>query len=296
MCEVLLAATVQGERFCGANTVATIFKNPALPDYFLDLPEVTARHAPSRSYVPEYEGAKILCFPNLKFKIDHKFWADLPSDQYAGMKKLLCYVDEKQQRELVDRGLRNAEAPLSLGRALTKQISSLLEQALPIYYALFQGYSFSKKRATFRLNRILNENLHFDSYKEPLPEHFARLFINLDTQPRIWHTSYTVDEISQRFGKTVDPVKRDTTTSNRFWRELNIAAFKNDVEMPRPRHVIYFEPGDVWAVESRLISHQIFYGRRAVSLDFVVPVADMLDPSLHYLTLSERYRAAAKEL
>jgi hypothetical protein len=274
--------------------VATIFKNPALTDYFLDLPEVTTGSPPSRSYVPEYEGAKILCFPNLKLNIDHKFWADLPSDQYAGMKKFLCHIDPERQGDLIQRALKKGQAPPELCDALLPQISSLVEQVMPVYYALFQGYTFSAKRAVFRLNTIYNENLHFDSYKEELPEHFARLFINLDTQPRIWHTSYTVAEISDRFGRTVAPVKRDTTTSNRFWRELNLAAFNQDVEAPRPRHVIYFDPGDVWAVESRQISHQIFYGRRAVSFDFSVPVANMLDPGLHYLTLSERYREAAK--
>jgi hypothetical protein len=274
--------------------VATIFKNPALPDYFLDLPEVTADRPPSRSYVPEYEAAKVLCFPNLKFKIDHQFWADLPSDQYGGMKKLVCYIDEDHQAEMIQRALRKAQAPATLCHTLWSQMSSLLEQAMPIYRALFKGYTFSSKRVNFRLNTILNENLHFDCYNQDFPEHFARLFINLDTQPRIWHTSYTVDEISRRFGPTMDPAIKDTATSNRFWRELNSAAFGKDTETPRPRHVIYFDPGDVWAVESRQISHQIFYGRRAVSIDFFVPVSDMLDPGLHYLALSERYRTASK--
>lgn len=274
--------------------MATIFKNPALRDYFIEVPEVTADRAPSRSYVPEYENAKVLSFPNLKLKIDHEFWANLPSDQYAGMKKFLCHINDDEQTAMIRRALHKAQAPATLGEALLSQISSLFEQIMPIYYALFEGYSFSSKRANFRLNTTYNENLHFDTYKDDYPEHFARLFINLDTQPRIWHTSYTVEEISQRFGRNIDPAKRDVPSSNRFWRELNNAAFGNDVQEPRPRHVVYFDPGDVWAVESRQISHQIFYGRRAVSIDFFVPVADMLDPGLHYLTLAERYRSAAK--
>lgn len=289
--------------------MATIFKNPALPDYFLELPEVTAARPPSRSYVPEYEAAKLLCFPNLKFKIDHQFWADLPTDRYPGMKKFSCRIDEEQQRarswspwarrrqgEATRRALEKAGLPAKLCNALWSQMSALFDQVLPIYHALFEGYTFSDKRVVFRLNTTLNENLHFDSYRQEYPAHFARLFINLDTQPRIWHTSYAVDELSQRFGRTIDPAARDTTTSNRFWRELNKAAFRKDIEEPHPRHVIYFDPGDAWAVESRRLSHQIFYGRRAVSIDFVVPASAMLDPGLHYLALAERYRAAAKAI
>ena len=32
----------------------------------------------------------------------------------------------------------------------------------------------------------------------------------------------------------------------------------------QPRHRIAFDPGEVWLGESRLISHQIYYGERAL--------------------------------
>ena len=58
----------------------------------------------------------------------------------------------------------------------------------------------------------------------------------------------------------------------------------------RPRHVAYFQPGDVWAVDSRQVAHQIFYGRRAISIDFTVDTTTMLDPGRHYLALLDRFR------
>ena len=55
--------------------------------------------------------------------------------------------------------------------------------------------------------------------------------------------------------------------------------------------MIYFDPGDIWIVDSRLISHQIFYGRRAISIDFFVEPASMLNSSKHYLALAKKYRS-----
>ena len=59
----------------------------------------------------------------------------------------------------------------------------------------------------------------------------------------------------------------------------------------QPRHVAYFAPGDIWIVDSRQIAHQIFYGRRALSIDFSVPKSAMLDPSRHYLSFVDQFRA-----
>jgi hypothetical protein len=47
----------------------------------------------------------------------------------------------------------------------------------------------------------------------------------------------------------------------------------------------------VWLVDSRKVSHQIFYGRRALSTEFAVDPATMDEPSTHYFAVVERYRA-----
>lgn len=48
--------------------------------------------------------------------------------------------------------------------------------------------------------------------------------------------------------------------------------------------------GEVWMVDSRRISHQIFYGRRALSVDYIATPQSMSDPRKHYLAPVERYR------
>lgn len=273
--------------------MAKLFKNPELTDYFSIIEDVT-HDTPLdsiRSYVPDYEDGKVLYFPKLKLDLDFDFWASIPTEEYPGFKKMLCWVGDDQPT-LIENAIRKAGGPPELSRPLFKNVKELLDKILPIYYRIFDGYQYSAKKCIFRLNTLYNENIHYDSYKVDSPEQFARMFINLDTQPRIWYTGYTADEIFKIYGNKLSRKVLDTTTSNRFWRELNLAAF-GDIDRwygNQPRHLIYFEPGDVWVVDSRQISHQIFYGRRAVSIDFVVTLDSMLDQKKHYLHLAEEFR------
>jgi hypothetical protein len=47
----------------------------------------------------------------------------------------------------------------------------------------------------------------------------------------------------------------------------------------QPRHRVAFDPGEVWVGESRLISHQIFYGEAALVYMWFVKVASMANPA-----------------
>jgi len=46
-----------------------------------------------------------------------------------------------------------------------------------------------------------------------------------------------------------------------------------------PRHRIAFDPGEVWLGESRLISHQIYYGEAAMVYMWFVEASSMADPA-----------------
>ena len=65
--------------------MATIKKNPALTDYFVESDTALSTAA---SLVPDYEAGKVITFPQLNLKIDHVFWASLPTNDLPGFKKL----------------------------------------------------------------------------------------------------------------------------------------------------------------------------------------------------------------
>jgi len=275
----------------------TIFKNPNLTDYFVVRDDVRL-DAPVSSVVDEYEAGKVIAFPNLKLDIDFDFWAGLPTDAYPVLKKMssVAWRPGEGEDPSLDYNLRQAQLPAALEAEVRAQIGRLYDQLLPVYEAMFSGYRFTRRQAVWRLNSTLNENLHVDTYLEEFQDHFARLFINLDNQPRIWQTSYTIDEMFEKFRDRIDRRVFETGTRAQIWIELNKVVFGGSSKMwwdCQPRHVAYFDPGDVWAVDSRQVAHQIFYGRRAVSVDFWVDPASMRTPGRQYLNLIDDFRARA---
>ncbi|MGZ8370183.1 MAG: Kdo hydroxylase family protein [Caulobacteraceae bacterium] len=274
--------------------MARIFKNPNLPDYFVEVPGVTAKTDPAQvaPVTEAFEDGKVIVLPDLKFRIDHDFWANLPTDRYPHLKKLTSKPPkEKGLARQIERDLAEAGVPWLLRRRLRGEIRHIHAQVLPIYEALFAGYRFVQPHAVWRLNTIMTENMHVDTYWDPQPNHFARMFINLDNQPRIWHTSWPIKEIYDRYAAKVPDEVKAEADPEKFRAAVSRAAFGGwnkvwwDTE---PRHVIFFDPGDVWIVDSRQIAHQIFYGRRALSIDFFVDPASMLHPERQYITMADR--------
>ena len=274
-----------------------IFANPKLPNYFISADEVEVGK-PARSYVPEYEDAKAVVFPNLKPDIDFDFWSRVDTDLYPGLKKMGSAFAEDDYRNdrTLERKLNEANVPEGLKSDIKRYTARFYDSIIPIYEQVFAGYSFSKRRATWRVTTTRNENMHFDTYREVFEGHFARMFVNVDTQPRIWQTSWPIQEVTRRKANDLDAgVLRDGSDSD-VWKALNNSTFgatSKDWWDDQPRHVIYFNPGDVWIVDSRQIAHQIFYGRRAVSIDYVVERESMTDPDRHYLTIASNFRANA---
>lgn len=275
--------------------MANLFLNPKLPNYFVSAPEVTGEST-IRSYVPEFENAKVVHFPNIKTRIDHEFWANLDTNKYPRLRKfgaVLCgepQRDAKYHRE----ALLAREVPEELALSLCDQFQVIYESLLPVYNAIFSGYEFAKRKVVWRLNTTMNENMHVDVYSEEKDEHFARMFVNLDTQPRIWHTSWTIDDILDRLdGRLSEKTIREASRAD-LWREIALTLFgESPAEWwdDQPRHVAYFDPGDIWIVDSRQVAHQIFYGRRALSIDFAVHRSSMRNPERHYLQFADRFRA-----
>jgi hypothetical protein len=276
--------------------MARLFANPFLTDYFTALPEVRADSDPASvpSIVEQYEAGKVMSLPNLKIDIDYDFWGSLPTDTNKVFTKLKLRNDECH----IDRKIWESEVDKDLLKSIQLNAQDIYRQILPLYHALFKGYTFTKKVSTCRIKTIVNKDMHFDTYGEDNPDHFARMFINLDNQPRIWHTGYTVQEIFDLVGGDIPLSDYETMSNNDLWSELRWRAFLGSKEKQvwwdrHPRHVAFFDPGDVWIVDSRQISHQIFYGRRALSIDFSVDVNSMIDPQKYYLNILADFRRRA---
>ena len=99
---------------------------------------------------------------------------------------------------------------------------------------------------SWRFTVTKDEPLHFDVYAERVTSPVIRVFVNLDTEPRLWDVG-TVARGPD--AGTYDPVYKA-----RIDRE--------------PSERIAFDPGDVWIVDSRRVAHAIIHGRRAAMFSF----------------------------
>lgn len=101
---------------------------------------------------------------------------------------------------------------------------------------------------SWRYTVTKDEPLHFDTYAERVTTPVLRLFVNLDTEPRVWDVGPI--SYSEKDRGTFDPV------------------YKANVIKDVPVERVEFPPGSAWVVESYRVAHAIIHGRRAAMFTF----------------------------
>jgi hypothetical protein len=148
-------------------------------------------------------------------------------------------------------------------------LKSAHDEVLRIFDTCFPGYQPFRLVPSVRLTRTLFENLHWDNHSIEDDFHQARIFVNLDTRPRLWNLSYSFTEWMRAFYREHDLGRFAGKDPN-----LLITWMDN-----QPRHRVAFEPGEVWLGESRLVSHQIVYGESAMVYMWFVNAGSMANPA-----------------
>ena len=156
------------------------------------------------------------------------------------------------------------------------------DEALRIFEICFPGYEPFRFIPSVRVTRTLFENLHWDNHSIDDDFHQARIFANLDSRPRIW-------SISHRFPDWVRDHYREHNLHRFAGKDPNLmldyiagsvlGGTRNTWMDNEPRHRVAFDPGEVWLGESRLISHQIYYGEAALVYMWFVKVSSMASPA-----------------
>jgi hypothetical protein len=151
-----------------------------------------------------------------------------------------------------------------------------------IFEICFPRYEPFRLVPSVRLTRTLFENLHWDNHSIEDDFHQARIFANVDVRPRLWNVGRSFTAWVRKFYDEHDLGRFADKDPN-----LLLAYITNDVlggtrrtwMDNEPRHRIAFDPGEVWLGESRLISHQIYYGEAALVYMWFVKTASMANPS-----------------
>ena len=163
-------------------------------------------------------------------------------------------------------------------------LKNLMDKSVEFIYNRFKGFNDDvirmfydgtlpqpiKDQICLRFNLIdKQEDMHFDTYKGP---DALRMFVNLDSQPRVWRTSYNQNAALRKLSKK--------SPNDYFDRSDNLAKILNrqvlyDYKKNKNKtayHEFEFAPGAMWICNSKKVSHQVVKGRRVFVLSRVLPI------------------------
>ncbi len=293
--------------------MAVIERHPDVEDYFLEmtLPEISARGG----VADLVEEGRMVLIKDYRLEVDAAVFDQL--------EKSLDAVEDLQIR----RNLKKLEAPMFFegarrrgwGRRLTfddpvrqtlfdvvcrgdrtlferagKALREAHDQALRLFDVCYAGYKPYRLVPSVRLTQTLFENLHWDDHSIDEDFHQARVFANLDTRPRIWHVSHRITDMMRQLYEEHDLARFAGEDPNRLLFYINskvLGGLSNKWMDTQPRHRIAFDPGEVWLGESRLISHQIYYGESALVYMWFMRAASMANPDKRFNAQIEQLHA-----
>jgi len=284
--------------------MAVIERHPGVPDCFVELSLAEIR---SRGGIADlFESGHLIIIRDYRLNFDFDALAPLGKSIDSiedrqlrrKLKKMTApyFFKGKPPKESADKLLFSEEVRQAIFDVLcrgdreiferaARALKASHEQALQIFDACFPQYEPIRFIPSVRLTRTLFENLHWDNHSIDDDFHQARVFANLDTRPRLWTIGHNFidwvrDHYDQydlgRFAGGDPNVMLDFITGS------VLGGTQDTWKDKEPRHRIAFEPGEVWLGESRLLSHQIYYGEAALVYMWFVTVSSMADPTKRF--------------
>jgi hypothetical protein len=279
--------------------VALIERHPAVEDYFteLSLAEVAERGG----VADIFEEGRVVLLKNYRLDFDFGALAALSKSTEAVSDPVLRKKLKKMTAPLFFEG----DPPVRKGGRLlfrdplrqavfdvicngdedtferaARALESAHGEILRLFDICFPAYDSFRLVPSIRLTRTLFENLHWDNHSIEDDFHQARIFANLDTRPRIWHVGHRFPDWIRMQYDEYDLGRfagKDPNLLIDFVTGEVLGGTRKTWMDNEPRHRIAFDPGEVWLGESRLISHQIYYGEAAMVYMWFVNAASMAD-------------------
>jgi hypothetical protein len=270
-----------------------VFINPEIQDYFVEHDFREARNdndnQVSQSIVEDFSNEKIILLRNLRLDADIAFLRGVTFYQKWKWKKLALSSFEavpaeqrKDNPQIVDFVQEIFTGDWGRFTYFLEQATLINSQIRAAVNNIFANYRFSQRHIIWRFTETRVENLHFDVDRNCDNFELVRLYFNLDDIPRIWYTSETFTTTAREWYDKLDLSRFRRESYDKLLKELTTKVF-GDWHMRGkdkvPRHLVLFEPGDVWLSDGRLVSHQVIYGRRVVSTLFVADSSKVPDPN-----------------
>jgi len=277
--------------------MAVIERHPEVDDYFTELSP--AEIADRGGVADIFEGGHVILLKDFRLDFDFAALAGLSKsietivddDLRKKLKKMTAPLFFEGEPPVEKNGVLLFSDPVRQAiydvickgdRDTFSQASRALETAhheiLRLFDICFPNYETFRFIPSIRLTRTLFENLHWDNHSIDDDFHQARIFANLDIRPRIWHVGHRFPDWVRMHYDEYDLGRfagKDPNLLINFITGEILGGTRKTWMDNEPRHRIAFDPGEVWLGESRLISHQIYYGESAMVYMWFVNSASM---------------------
>lgn len=268
-----------------------IERHPDVPDNIVELDYHRTMGDYARAYGDEltrlYEDFNILYFPFFPIALDLEFLQTLTFPEpmakigtHNGLDKSVIRRDGANFEVASDHVLFLTTNNLKQAAYLNAQIAHVNAQIRTALRILFPHYySLTESNMTWRLTDTPEGDLHLDSFDEgrPIDEdmrfHRLKFFINIDRQPRQWHTSFSLPDVLKR-GREALP--------NALPADINVvnhAINRSGVMNSFPFHRIDYPEMSAVFGNAEAVVHKVKAGHRMIAGEFFCLPSDMLDPS-----------------
>lgn len=258
-----------------------LYLHPEIEDYFVEYDYAEVRRSPAdggpndlrRRIMEDYVAEKCILLRGVAIDYDRAFINEVRFPPTWYFKKFPSRVLESAKplarsstKQQICGDLFGGDIHLyARFEQQVRQVNTALRQVLG---ELLRHHKVTADDITWRHTETRVENLHFDIDQDSADFESVRLYYNMDDIPRLWHTSHQLSEIMAAWYEELDLASTRGEPLERLLQILSHRLFGNWNSRGReqyPRHMVLFEPGDVWICDGRTVPHQVIYGRRVIS-------------------------------
>lgn len=282
-----------------------IIKNPRVQDYFIDVDYQDAIAKPE-GIAPLYEDGNFIFLKGHRLDLDYDFLNTVSMEPAL---EGLEHSDQKRIQKLSYKQILSLNPGLfGVGNLFQNNLQKAIYQqafegnrqrflyfqeqvkrghqlVMDLFHKLFPGYEPIEVKGTWRFVPTLFENLHWDSFPDLDDRHQARIFINIDKNPRVWHTSHPLEPFVQEHYEKLGLAELKGENPNKVIGRIDkkfLGGMAKRCLDGLDRHALAFEQGEIWLADSRLISHQIYQGNRALIYMFHIKPESMHNPEKRF--------------
>ena len=209
----------------------------------------------------------------MKIDYDRAFVAGLRFPNNWWYKKFFSRMVESARPRLVSAAKRRICRDLFDGdggryRQFEREVRTVNDGIRAALDEILKSYRVTRRDVIWRHTETRVENLHFDIDRQADSFRVVRLYYNMDDAPRLWHTTHGLKTVLDFYYEPLGLAAFAGAPLELLLRELSVRLFGNWQARGReqfPRHMVLFEPEDIWIADGRTVPHQVIFGRRVAS-------------------------------